>query len=148
MSLATGSSHAASALSPTLLKAPLDDHNMGLSFLWLEITQKCNLECIHCYADSSPHAPLFGRMRKSDWISVIDDAASVGCRAIQFIGGEPTVHPDLNLFIFRARSRGVELIEVYTNATALTKERLNFFRENGVSVATSFYSCRGEVHEK
>jgi MoaA/NifB/PqqE/SkfB family radical SAM enzyme len=34
----------------------------GLHFLWLEITQKCNLSCVHCYADSTPHQPLFGAM--------------------------------------------------------------------------------------
>jgi MoaA/NifB/PqqE/SkfB family radical SAM enzyme len=25
-----------------------------LSFVWLEITGKCQLECAHCYADSGP----------------------------------------------------------------------------------------------
>ncbi len=25
-----------------------------LSFIWLELTARCNLECVHCYADSSP----------------------------------------------------------------------------------------------
>jgi len=26
----------------------------GLDFLWLELTSRCNLRCIHCYAESSP----------------------------------------------------------------------------------------------
>ncbi|HEX2341721.1 MAG TPA: radical SAM protein, partial [Vicinamibacterales bacterium] len=67
----------------------------GLSFLWLEITQRCNLACVHCYADSSPHLPLTERMTFSDWCRVMDEARTMGCRRLQFIGGEPTIHPDL-----------------------------------------------------
>jgi sulfatase maturation enzyme AslB (radical SAM superfamily) len=27
-----------------------------LDFLWLELTNRCNLQCTHCYADSGPTA--------------------------------------------------------------------------------------------
>jgi MoaA/NifB/PqqE/SkfB family radical SAM enzyme len=120
----------------------------GLDFLWLEITGKCNLECVHCYADSSPRGSLYGKMSAADWLAVIDDAADAGCRQLQFIGGEPTLHPDLDAMIRRARERNYALIEVYTNATALTERRLALFQEMGVSLATSFYSYNARTHEK
>ena len=131
-----------------------DDHRptcnqeiAGLRFLWLEITGRCNLECVHCYADSGPKGELYGSMSMADWLTVIDDAAAAGCRALQFIGGEPTVHPHLDTFILHASALGFELIEVYTNATALTERRLDFFQANGVSVAASFYSSDAGLHE-
>lgn len=120
----------------------------GLSFLWLEITGKCNLECIHCYTESNKHVHLYGLMQRSNWLKVIDEAINSGCHSIQFIGGEPTLHPSLNEFICYAYERGVTFVEVYTNATSLTKERLRFFKEYGVSIATSFYSKHREVHER
>ncbi|MGH3779149.1 MAG: radical SAM protein [Pseudonocardiaceae bacterium] len=62
----------------------------GLSFVWLEITGKCQLECVHCYADSGPQG-THGTMTTEDWVVVIGQAAALGTRMIQFIGGEPTL---------------------------------------------------------
>src|SRR5208283_2388709 len=30
----------------------------GLDFLWLELTSRCNLQCVHCYAESGPSSAL------------------------------------------------------------------------------------------
>ncbi len=59
------------------------------SFLELEITGFCQLKCVHCYAESGPHGG-HGTMTAEDWEKVIDQAAEIGIRMIQFIGGEPT----------------------------------------------------------
>ncbi len=64
----------------------------GLSFLWLEITGRCGLSCSHCYARSGPSGS-HGTMTADDWRSVISQAAGLGVSMVQFIGGEPTLHP-------------------------------------------------------
>jgi MoaA/NifB/PqqE/SkfB family radical SAM enzyme len=118
-----------------------------LSFLWLEITAKCNLSCTHCYAESGPLADLYGTMTYGDWTRVLDEAADLGCRSVQFIGGEPTMHPQLDDLVDHANHRGFEFIEVYTNATRLGRKLLGCFQRNGVRIATSFYSDDPAVHE-
>jgi MoaA/NifB/PqqE/SkfB family radical SAM enzyme len=65
-----------------------------LSFIWLELTGKCQLQCRHCYADSGSRG-THGSMTRADWTRVIDEAVDLGLSLIQFIGGEPTLHPDL-----------------------------------------------------
>jgi MoaA/NifB/PqqE/SkfB family radical SAM enzyme len=119
----------------------------GLSFLWLEITAKCNLECVHCYSDSGPRRQLLGDMALADWLTILRDAASLGCRQAQFIGGEPTLHPDLARMISSASRQGYEFIEVYTNATHIGDQMLQVFIQYGVNVATSFYSDNPETHD-
>jgi len=119
-----------------------------LSFLWLEITAKCNLLCTHCYANSGPHGDLYGDMTYSDWTRVLDEAAQLGCRSVQFIGGEPTMHPRLHDLVDHANHRGFAFIEVFTNATRLRKELVGCFQRCGVHVATSFYSNDPLVHEQ
>jgi MoaA/NifB/PqqE/SkfB family radical SAM enzyme len=119
-----------------------------LSFLWLEITEKCNLFCTHCYAESGPQGELCGDMAYGDWTRVLDEAAGLGCRSVQFIGGEPTMHPRLDDLVDHANHRGFEFIEVFTNATRLGTKLLGCFRRNGVHVATSFYSDDPAVHEQ
>lgn len=132
--LLTGAAHADTSLR-------------GLSFLWLEITAKCNLECGHCYADSGPRHDLLGSMKTEDWLSVLRESAEAGCRHVQFVGGEPTLHPDLPVLISHASAHGYEFIEVFTNATAISDSLLLTFVERGVHVATSFYSDDSETHD-
>jgi MoaA/NifB/PqqE/SkfB family radical SAM enzyme len=119
-----------------------------LSFLWLEITGKCNLLCSHCYAESGPQVDLYGNMNYGDWTRVLDEAGDLGCRGVQFIGGEPTMHPHLDDLVDHANHCGFKYIEVFTNATRLGKELVGCFKRWGVHVATSFYSDDPLVHEQ
>jgi MoaA/NifB/PqqE/SkfB family radical SAM enzyme len=119
-----------------------------LRFLWLEITAKCNLICTHCYAESGPELDAHGKMTHGDWICVMDEAAELGCRSVQFIGGEPTMHPRLEDLVDHANRRGFSFIEVYTNATRLGEKLLGCFQRNRVHVATSFYSDDPAVHDQ
>jgi MoaA/NifB/PqqE/SkfB family radical SAM enzyme len=120
----------------------------GLGFLWLEITGRCNLTCSHCYADSRPSNPLIDRMATADWTRVLDQAAELGCRAVQFIGGEPTLHPSICDLIRHAYSNNFEMIEVFTNATGLRPEFIECVHKCEAQIATSFYSDDGAVHDR
>ncbi|WP_043614069.1 radical SAM protein [Nonomuraea candida] len=109
-----------------------------LGFLWLELTGKCQLDCVQCYADSGPSG-THGSMDYSDWISVIDQAAALGTRLVQFIGGEPTLHPGLPGLIAHALDRDVR-VEVYSNLVHVTRALWETFAQPGVQLATSFYT--------
>src|SRR5258708_25177553 len=120
----------------------------ALEFLWLELTIRCNLRCVHCYAESEPSAPLRGALGDVDYASLIIEAANLGCRKLQFIGGEPTLHPSLPSLIKHARECGMEFVEVYTNAVRISDDLLTCFREYQISVAVSFYSDDPTIHDK
>jgi MoaA/NifB/PqqE/SkfB family radical SAM enzyme len=120
----------------------------GLNFLWLEITSRCNLTCTHCYATSGPDLPLTERMKFEDWCRVIEDARAVGCRRLQFIGGEPTIHPDLPALLEHARLVGFRRCEVFTNATILRDDLVRTFQKLRVMVHFSFYSFDAAVHDQ
>ena len=64
-------------------------HGEGLQFLWLELTNRCNLRCGHCYTDSHPGSGHRDRLTTEDLESVLRQAYALGCRSVQFIGGEP-----------------------------------------------------------
>jgi MoaA/NifB/PqqE/SkfB family radical SAM enzyme len=120
----------------------------GLDFLWLEITGRCNLTCAHCYASSGPDLALTGRMKSSDWCRVIEEARAEGCRRLQFIGGEPTIHPDLQTLLEHATHVGFRRCEVFTNATVLREDLVQRFKRLGVLVHFSFYSFDPAVHDQ
>ena len=120
----------------------------GLSFSWLEITRHCNLACVHCYAASSPRLPLIEKMQFADWCRVMDEARTIGCRRVQFIGGEPTLHPDLPMLLEHAARVGFRHREVFTNATLLPEDLVETFKRLKVMVHFSFYSSDPGVHDQ
>jgi MoaA/NifB/PqqE/SkfB family radical SAM enzyme len=120
----------------------------ALNFLWLEITNQCNLRCVHCYSNSSPYEPLTGGLTTPDWIAILKEAHDIGCRGVQFIGGEPLLHPGLPTLVREARRLNFETVEIYSNTTRLSDGLISLFAEQGVMLATSFYSDDACTHDQ
>lgn len=114
-------------------------------FAWLEITGFCNLSCRHCYADSSPQGD-HGTMTETDWFRVIDELASMAVRDVQFIGGEPTLHPSLPALIRHARARHMR-IEIFSNLTHISDAVWAALQLPGVRLAFSYYSDESQDHD-
>lgn len=119
----------------------------GLKNVWLELTLRCNLSCVHCYAESGPNVER-ERLTLENWYDVIDQTAELGVQSFILIGGEATLNRDLLKIIDHIRGRGIEIIEVYTNLTVVTPRILKEYADRKVMIATSFYSHRPEIHEK
>lgn len=117
-----------------------------LQFLWLELTDTCNLRCVHCYAESGPQRKQL-KAKQLDYKQLLTEAAELGCKRVQFIGGEPTVVKELPEYISHARGVGFEFVEVYTNLIYLPPALLECFQRYNVAIATSFYSDDAEIHD-
>lgn len=116
-----------------------------LTFVWLEITGRCQLRCTHCYAGSSPQG-THGTMTIADWRCVIDDVAQLGGRMVQFIGGEPTQHRSLPDLVDHALGCGLA-VEVFSNLVHVSARLWEVFARPGVRLATSYYSDDAGQHE-
>lgn len=85
-------------------------------------------------------------MAIDDWRRVIDEGAALGVRMVQFIGGEPTLHPDLTRLIEHALGKHVE-VEVFSNLLRVTPQLWDVFARRGVRLATSYYTDDADQHE-
>ncbi|MFE2296334.1 radical SAM protein [Streptomyces sp. NPDC059452] len=130
----------------TLMEWPTREPLAGIQSLELEITGKCQLSCTHCLSESSPQAS-HGEMAAADWLSVIIDAASLGIRKIQLIGGEPTAHPNWRQFTEAALSLG-QNVEVFSNLFHVRNEWWEVFARTGVTLGTSYYSDGPDEHDR
>jgi radical SAM protein with 4Fe4S-binding SPASM domain len=99
-----------------------------LSRLDIELTERCNNDCIHCCIDL-PAGDRAAREREMTTVQVkeiLTEAAGLGCLHVRFTGGEPLLRPDLaELYIF-ARQLGLKVL-VFTNATLITGELADLF---------------------
>lgn len=127
-------------------EVPIED--VKLDFLWLELTSKCNNRCLHCYATCGPIIETNDCVPHERWLSLIDEASQAGATAIQLIGGEPLMYPKWRDLVIKAKESGFDFIEIFTNATLVDDASIKFFKENGVSIATTIYSDCSEIHDK
>ncbi|WP_323391856.1 radical SAM/SPASM domain-containing protein [Streptomyces jumonjinensis] len=113
--------------------------------LWLDLTRKCQLHCVHCYNASGPDGS-HGAMTREDWISVLDQAAATGMTHVQFIGGEPTMHPDFPALLDHALALGL-WSEVFSNLVHVPDMCWDLLQRQGVTLATSYYSDHAGEHD-
>src|SRR5438552_10889005 len=89
--------------------------------------RRCNLSCAYCneYDDVSKPVPvetMYGR---------IDRLAELGTTIITISGGEPLLHPELDLIISRIRQHGI-IAGMITNGYLLTAERIHGLNKAGL----------------
>ena len=84
-------------------------------------------------------------MAVGDWVRVMDEAAELGVEMVQFIGGEPTLHPYFLLLLDHALKRELK-VEVFSNLVRISEGLWNAFSRPGISLATSYYSDDADEH--
>lgn len=97
------------------------------------MTRRCNLKCVHCYAQSvDPEEEVKNEMTTQEGKKMIDDLAEFGSPVILFSGGEPLLRDDLAELALYAKSKGMRAV-VSTNGTLITKEKAKELKEVGLS---------------
>ena len=97
------------------------DHRQRSCTVIMEVTQRCDLHCAFCYADS-------GNIRREDppldlisaWYQAI--AATGRTCNLQLSGGEPTTRDDLPAIVARGRDLGFLFIQLNTNGIRLGQD--------------------------
>jgi radical SAM protein with 4Fe4S-binding SPASM domain len=117
----------------------------GFRHLFVELTARCNEQCVHCYAESSPE-----RDEALEWEqieSVLRDAHALGFSCAQLTGGDPLVSPHCLRAAKLIFFNDTATTEIYTNGLALKGELYEGLRELDAKFAFSFYSHDAETHD-
>jgi len=73
--------------------------------IFFHILTACNLSCSHCYINPDQHGTkTLAREQIEKWLELFVDPKKN--TNVIFLGGEPTMHPDLSLVIRRAKGLG------------------------------------------
>ena len=121
----------------------------GPGFCQFAVTDACNARCKFCnFAVDrlSDQNRVFVRL--DEGCAALDVLASNGAGYVAFVGGEPTMHPDLAAMIAHAKVLGMNTI-VSTNAMLLTPDRVREYIDAGLdSAIISVDAPSVEAHEK
>ncbi len=117
----------------------------------IELTQRCNLACVHCYNfdRSRPLSrdSLAQELQPSEIYDIIDQLAEAGCLFLSFTGGEALMHPHLNDFVVHARSRHF-VVKIKTNGATLTERKVGQLAAAQVAgFDISLYGADASTHD-
>lgn len=89
----------------------------------LELTYRCNLSCIHCYAKGSENKT--DELDTRGWKKILATLKEEGCLWITITGGEPLLRGDfLEIYSF-AKENGF-IISIFTNAGLFSRESIKY----------------------
>ncbi|MQY69732.1 MAG: radical SAM protein [Firmicutes bacterium] len=101
-----------------------------LSQVSMELTERCNNNCIHCYVnlpiddeEAKQKEITFAEIRKT-----VDEAAKMGCLFWYFTGGEPLLREDFSDIYLYLKRKGMR-VTLFTNAILIDSEIARLFKK-------------------
>jgi len=133
-------------------KAAALNEDIPFQTLVLHTTDQCNLDCKYCYNRKSKKSLNYEKimtrtvaLRAIDFL--ISNSGNRQALTLVFFGGEPLLNYDLIAYAVEyATAQAVKNnkkinFTITTNGTLLTKQIINFLRENNISVTVSIDGC-------
>lgn len=118
----------------------------------LDVTERCNLSCRHCYREKKAPAeePAVQDLERilSQCKAFRRKKGEKGSHILTLGGGEPLMRDDLELIIGRAGESGFSL-RIVTNGTLIDRDRARSLKRAGLQfVQVSIDGSSRETHEK
>jgi 12,18-didecarboxysiroheme deacetylase len=110
------------------------------------VTQRCNLKCVHCYAHAKALAND-NELSTREGKELIDDLAGYGAPVILFSGGEPLVRKDLPELAGYAVDKGMRAV-ISTNGTLIKAKLARTLKRIGLSYVGISLDGMQEINDR
>ncbi len=121
------------------------------SRLDMELTERCNNNCIHCYINQEENNKelIDKELTTKALKDIITKAANIGVMSIRFTGGEPLLRTDFKEIYLFTKQLGIK-ITLFTNATLIDKEMSELFKRYppGDKIEVTLYGLSKRKYEK
>lgn len=116
----------------------------------IELTNRCNNNCRHCYINlpAGDHTAKGKELSIAEIDSLADEAVSLGALWCLLTGGEPLIREDFCDIYLCLKKKGL-LVSVFTNATLITPEHIKLFKKYPPrDVEISVYGVTQNTYER
>ena len=110
------------------------------------ITRRCNLKCLHCYAHAR-NIPFDNELTTMEGKKLIDDLAGFGVPVLLISGGEPLVRKDLPELAAYAVEKGMRAV-ISTNGTLITPQMAGTLKNIGLSYVGISLDGMEEINDR
>jgi len=110
------------------------------------ITRRCNLKCVHCYAHAKDLS-FKNELSTKEGKILLDDLAQFGVPVILFSGGEPTIRKDLPELAAYAVSKGMRAV-ISTNGTLILQKMARVLKDIGLSYVGISIDGMEEINDR
>lgn len=110
------------------------------------ITRRCNLKCVHCYAHAKDLS-FKNELSTKEGKILLDDLAQFGVPVILFSGGEPTIRKDLPELAAYAVSKGMRAV-ISTNGTLISQKMARTLKDIGLSYVGISIDGMEEINDR
>lgn len=125
----------------------MDFHQVPFIVIW-EITQACDLACVHCRAEAQP-LPLPGELSREEGLALIDAVAELGTKVLVLSGGDPLKRADLLDLIRHGKSRGLRMATIPAATPRLGRGAVYALKAAGLDqMALSLDAATPEAHDR
>lgn len=115
--------------------------------LYLNVTDRCNLNCPTCYFGSgSGHGEYPLDLDTDQWHGIIDGIASDGVQCVFISGGEPLLRPDLINLLDHA-CRKFSNVVLLTNGTLITEPLASKMAQMDLRIQISVDGSQAVLHD-
>ena len=94
------------------------------------VTGRCNYNCRHCFM-AADHSPGMAEFTWEECLALLDSCEACGVQSVTLTGGEPMLHPHFMDLCREIARRGMDLAEITTNGSLLTRETLDALADVG-----------------
>jgi radical SAM protein with 4Fe4S-binding SPASM domain len=115
----------------------------------LEVTQRCNNKCVHCYNNlaAGDKTALENELSLDEHCRIIDEIAGFGCLWLLLTGGEIFLRKDFLDIYTHAKQKGL-LITLFTNGTLITPNIADYLAElPPFSIEITLYGNTQKIYE-
>lgn len=116
----------------------------SIGSIYWEITEVCNLNCVHCYNASGTNKRFYISNDKA--IEIVDGISKLNYESIALSGGEPLTHPYLDTIIDAILAKGIK-VSIITNGTLIDQKFLEKIKNKAVTLQISMESCIEEEND-
>ena len=95
------------------------------------VTRRCNLKCVHCYAHATEEA-VSDELTTAEGKALIDDLSAFGVPVLLLSGGEPLMRKDLPELAEYAVQKGMRAV-ISTNGTLISPKMAQTLKAIGLS---------------
>ncbi len=122
------------------------DHNSKISKVFLDITNKCNIRCRHCFTDAKNNSDI-KELNTDDVKKIMNELVKLNVNRLALGGGEPLVRSDIYELIRYGSERKLR-IHISSHGLLLTENNIKKLKKCGLdSIQISIDSSIAAQHD-